>query len=212
MREYPVIFSGPMVQAILEDRKFQTRRVIKPQPALSPNGAWWHWPRLGGIASWTADRRPSPESFMSEAMFERSPYQVGMRLWVRETWYSLPLDLYEKAFDATREACISPDFSTAAFYRADGETGFRVRPSIHMPRWASRIMLEVVNVGVERVDEISDEDARSEGYPGRQAANGFADPRAWFRCLWDEINGKKYPWSSNPFVWVIEFRRIMSNG
>lgn len=227
MKERPIIFSTEMVEAILDGRKFQTRRVIKPQPwhrrnERPPNQ--WCWARKGRIddihefmkvdhAVWW-DKVKSPQS-----MLHFCPYgQPGDLLWVRET------------FKIT-----SHNTSVATVEYKDGDTWFRRfgeqkigrfgvwRPSIHMPRWASRITLEVTGVRVERVRDISYHDAIAEGCPtdnyhdvhpvsGKQRGDimgrGRIGPTAWFANLWDSINAKRgYSWASNPWTWVVEFER-----
>lgn len=212
-KERPILFSSEMVKAILDGRKTQTRRVVKPQPVLSPNGAWWHWPRLAGIASWTADRRPSRHSFMSEAIFEKCPYgQPGDRLWVRETFviqsnYEVehdppfndgrPFRWYE---DDERGECWeqchyrATDPTPELAYPHVDEPTCRWKPSIFMPRWASRILLEIVDVRVERVQSISEADAVAEGieplFTSEQVAtvvglDVYRDkPMPWKNYLW----------------------------
>lgn len=189
MKEHPILFSGPMVRAILDDKKTQTRRLMKPQPAYV-----WGW----GVT------RSDPEHFSAHVRYPgghqpdpwvRCPYgKAGDRLWVRETWTPRK--------EGETELHYAP-----ALYRADmGDvkmfpTG-RWRPSIHMPRWASRLTLENAGVRVERLQDISDADILAEGFP--------EDPPSYaegFAAKWDEIN-PKHPWSSNPWVWVVEFKRI----
>lgn len=196
-----------MIRAILDGSKTQTRRVMKPQPTgqlYSVNGGpEWTYPdpRDPDVPDWGRVRH--------------CPYgAIGDRLWVRETWHSLPLEAFERAFSAGKLATISADFKTAVFYAADAETGFPARPSIHMPRWASRITLEIVNVQVQRLQDITEEDAEAEGITAWAAAycsrrtEDELYARAYFELAWNSINGKRYPWSSNPWVWCITFRRI----
>ena len=195
MKERPIIFSGPMVRAILEGRKTQTRRVVKPQHDCSFDGLAPAREYLGRkhFGSWGA--------YFGWA-FVPCPYgPAGTRLWVRETHY------VERAGH-------------------DGETGFilykasepdmivsRWRPSIHMPRWASRILLEVEDVRLERVQDISDLDALAEGIQviGRTEVNDLSRGkfRHAFRALWDSINAKRgHGWDKNPWVWVVQFRVV----
>lgn len=191
--ERPVIFSGPMVQAILDGRKTQTRRVVKPQPR-SVQGEL----KTGGV--WLFDWR----------LNVACPYgKPGDRLWVRETAYR---------FGETGEV----------FYRADMMSSFGDKvhnwtiwkPSIHMRRISARIFLEITQIRVERVQEISEEDAIAEGAE-YLVQNGLADSailkyapanyhRAGFAMLWDSINGKREgcAWKDNPWVWAISFKRI----
>ena len=225
-RERPIIFSGPMVRAILDGRKTQTRRVVKPQPpADRPRHCWWDAPIYG----WTWDTEPTADWFKV-----KSPYAVGMRLWVRETWqmmYATP-DTWMGGSEVEEDWGPIPERPDGrwADYAADGHDG-PFRPSIHMPRWASRITLEITDVRVERVRDISRDDAFAEGVdrvdpyetnselpPGMPACfrnyqtdGWFAgDPVASFRTLWDSINGNRpgCSWADNPWVWVVSFRRI----
>jgi hypothetical protein len=181
VRERPILFSGPMVRAILEGRKTQTRRIINPK--------WW--------------RCLDPENEQDRiAALSMCPYgQPGDRLWVRETWAMMPdchpVDSYP-VYRAT-----DPGWD-------DSNSGLRWRPSIHMPRWASRITLEITCVRVERLCEISDEDAIAEGITEQEAEDPTYDGSqpAWaFMTLWDSINGFG-SWAANPFVWVVEFQPI----
>lgn len=174
--ERPIIFSGEMVRAILEDRKTQTRRVIKPQPNL-----------LYGLYS---DRNEPV------CNFKLSPFVQGMRLWVRESWW---ID--------------EDDDQPIIFYAAtDQRSDIPLKPPIFMPRWASRITLEIVNVRVERIHDISNDDVVAEGIPEYTFARGCIsdnppDLRWKFIELWDSINAKRgYGWDTNCFVWVLTFK------
>lgn len=200
MKERPILFSGEMVRAILDGSKTMTRRVIKPQPGNvttgpTPMGSnWMAWGMYGMVRDlWC-------------------PYgQPVDRLWVRETWSQFAPR--PKPGDGVPEnACIDyrADYSASALRRGLDSDGDPYkppswRPSIHMPRWASRINLEVVSVRVERVQDISEDDARAEGISnplGSLALNIFPS-------LWDSINLKRgYGWDTNPWVWVIEFKRL----
>ncbi len=223
------MFSAPMVRAILEGRKTQTRRIIKPQPpaellvgrTLGPiygTDLWAIWSTYG-----TAKAAQGNQTLKCPYGAEPHEEKVS-RLWVRETW----------------KGAKWPDWSVAIEYKAGGtytppkDTHFTTlgrlnawTPSIHMPRWASRIDLEVVKVRVERLQDISEEDAKAEGVQGGYPtmldwANHFKEPQiakdmvsrggktnAWYcyRKLWTEINGAE-SWDANPWVWVIEFKRI----
>jgi hypothetical protein len=187
MRERPILFSGPMIRAILDGTKTQTRRVIRPQPGAEVN-------------------RYEPgfvnEAWQSGFVDVSCPYGApGDRLWVRETWGRL----YEPP----------PDDSEPTFYRADYDAEAlatqvlpRWKPSIHMPRWASRITLEVTGVRVERLREITEADAEAEGVSSNLETRTLA--RDEFRALWESINGKRpgCAWEQNPWVWVVEFRCV----
>lgn len=212
MKEHPILFSGPMVKAILDGRKTQTRRVIKPQP---PHWKWNHdqWDERCINVSLNDD---------NDGYYVICSYgKAGDHLWVRETWDFR--DLYP-SFD---KYLIS--------YGADGEQREvkgvsawnpivynypRWRPSIHMPRWASRLTLEIVNIRVEHVQEIKTEDVRAEGIVQTQDGYWLAPlagvpdfPWEWaqpaYASLWNDINDKRgYGWDINPWVWVIEFKMV----
>jgi hypothetical protein len=175
VKERPILFSGPMVRAILEGRKTQTRRVIKPQPEIG--GAYWRTP--GGAIG--RDVKP-----------KYCPYgRPGDLLWVRETW----------AINIGAE----PGESIYA-YRADRERPGDWKPSIHMPRKASRLLLRITDVRVQRVQEISDAEAIAEGCVPVWDAG--VTPRDAFAELWDDINAPRdHGWESNPWVWAISFER-----
>lgn len=222
-RERPIIFSGPMVRAILEGRKSQTRRVLKPQP---DQDASTHWRESWGVWRNTTTH---------PGVRWRCPYgQPGDRLWVRETWLEFDRDHRHEPGPRDRLLDIGRPVRNGVAYRADTDSegdairkeyGYKWRPSIHMPRWASRLTLEVTGVRVERVQEISETDARSEGvhperetrvngrhlavdgYPGRLEAGNLH--RIAFVRLWDSIHARLgHPWEANDWVWVVEFRRL----
>lgn len=196
-----------MVRAILDGRKTVTRRAIKHQPDVpvtdaiphreyphGPPSASWYWrPRLG-------HRQSAP----SAGWDFKCPFgQPGDWLWGRETWQSLGIH------EHLSPSKIPPgsDVQYPATY--DGWVS-KHRPSIHMPRWASRILLEITDVRVERLHEIRNDSARAEGYPADREAEtggGGMDPWIWFRQLWKQRNGAE-GWDANPWVWVVEFRRI----
>lgn len=203
--ERPILFSDAMVRAILEGRKTQTRRVLKPQP---PAGA--HSP---GLVLFPADGGSAcvfDVPLNSPVYRHECPYgQPGNRLWVRE------------AFALHAHGAKDPAGHPIVFYRAQGDQimqGNRWRPSIHMPRWASRIILDITDIRVERVQDISENDARAEGVremaeysmPRNPYEPGICDdPRNAYRILWDQINAKRgYGWDVNPWVWVVEFKRV----
>ena len=184
MKERPILFSAPMVRAILSGSKSQTRRIVKARD-------------LEWMDVHQGLREPDNA--------ERCPHgQPGDRLWVRETWHDASSSLH-----------------SCALYRADGIDLHwdKWTPSIHMPRWASRITLEITSVRVERLQEISIEDAKAEGAWGpddsivQKVTDYFgtdifsANPRKAFQMLWESINGPD-SWAANPWVWVIEFRRL----
>lgn len=225
--EKPILFSAPMVRAILAGTKTQTRRVVtvpwKGSTRALPYGPYY------------VDDCDSPGRLMfcdeygdyHEWSKCAAPYGApGDRLWVRETWapWSSTEDIENRG-----EAAVLADAKAqlpwaCVMLRADANGGSvdvkRWRPSIFMPRWASRLLLEVVSVRVERLHAITPTDARAEGIklgelmPAR--INGepgqvmIFDPIKAYAVLWDAINGKRdgCAWASNPWVWVIEFQRI----
>lgn len=184
-KERPILFSGPMVRAIIDGRKTQTRRVVR-----DPIGAI----DRGHIVSARTGREVT------------CPFGApGDRLWVRETWAPV----------------LNESGETDRFvYRADGgdysdwetEDGdpFRWKPSIFMRPAGCRLRLEVTGIRVERLHEISEEDARAEGCVSRtyRDGRGAESARLDFQGLWESINGKRAPWASSPWVWVVEFRSL----
>lgn len=187
MKERPILFSTPMVQAILEGRKTMTRRVVKPQPINSDY--------------WTAQSNAFyPNTNSAEPKILRCPHgQVGDRLWCKETYSLTDLGVIYKAN------------MDDADMRLFGSTNRKWKPSIFMPRKFSRITLEITNIRVERLQDITEKDAIKEGVPPF-SPNGMAVsstiPRKQFCVLWNSINSDRgYSWESNPWVWVIEFVR-----
>lgn len=214
MNERPILFSGSMVRAILDGRKTQTRRVATSRkengiiagPAAEPGGAIEAW----GGGAWN-------KSSHQQVVF--SPYgRVGDRLWVKEThaFYSLN---FNHAGCGNIGTWHPSDRDVCCHYRegCPSELAQRFdkwRPSIFMPRWASRITLQITMVGVERLQDISCEDALAEGIdhytPGVTAGErgeSEADPRTEYQALWESINGPG-SWKKNPFVWVLDFKHI----
>lgn len=174
MRERPILFSGQMVRAILEGRKTQTRRMVKPQAAILTD----EMARGFGI------RPPAVEN----APVIPCPYgQPGDRLWVRETW------------------AVHPE-TGSLLYRADDEApaDTRWKPSIHLPRKHSRILLEMTSIRVERLQTISWEDALAEGTDNDPATTNAVGS---FAKYWDYINGAE-AWDINPWVWVVGFKKV----
>lgn len=195
MTERGMIFNSEMVRAILDGRKTQTRRPVK-FPVHDKNlGCELAGNELAGELS--------AGNYLNSAFGKQ-----GDRIWVRETWarYNIDQDSYDMAYRATPPA--------------DWPEGGRWRPSIHMPRWASRILLEITNIGVQRIHSISQNDTAREGLmrlpaTGRYCINqgdqyfGGAshDAREVFSWLWQSIYGEE-SWNANPWVWVIEFKRL----
>jgi hypothetical protein len=230
MKERGILFSAPMVKALLAGTKTVTRRLFKLAPGFKEE-----YIRFGAH-----ELRAEHECAYGEA---------GDRLWVRETWRTLK-SLDAKSPQAMAKACLEAGWErpwAPIQYEADGarhawddeaaDAG-KTRVSIHMPRWASRITLEVTDVRVERLQDISEEDAKAEGVQliaaacdkncdcGHAPQPGKAHPltrvltplegkvtaanmyRAAFADLWEDINGKRAGWASNPFVWRVTFRRL----
>lgn len=218
MKSTQILFSGLMVRALLAGTKTQTRRIMNPQPRPEgPCGFWFH------------------DDYIQRNSGEIWKYPYGRRgdvLWVREAWAKDEHGVYWYRADADEDGAVP--------YLMNGDGGFgcgvghyrpmKWKPSIFMSRWASRITLEITDVRVERLQNISEEDANAEGV----SMDDPVDPVFCARCqgsglingggmeldcrdcntavkryasLWDSLNGKKAPWASNCFVWVIEFKR-----
>jgi hypothetical protein len=222
VRERGIIFSPAMVRAILRDEnpKSQTRRIVKPQPAP---GCYYAMNANNSHALHFAEQRDAAGGFVCVPPTPRSkdhrlacPYGVpGDRLWVRETW--------RRSAGASGEILFAAELSE--YDRAEKGPW---KPGIHMPRTASRIDLEIVSVCVERLrdlearPDLGEADVLAEGLtfvedmPSADLPRQYGLPdrmvsrTPWcaFQKLWDELNGKRAPWASNPWVWVITFRRI----
>ena len=195
-RERQILFSAPMVRAILDGRKTQTRRIAKPR--FDDRKPCEHWKGENHDGDATMYRHCSHGS---EGL--GCPYgQPGDRLWVRETWFSsnpkTPSRVRYAADDLIR-------LEDGLFARAVCNPP-KWRPSLFMPRWASRITLEIVAVRVERLQDISDTDAIREGIPDYPDFTGDS-PVHDYSALWESINGNG-SWDLNPWVWVIEFKRV----
>ncbi len=222
-KERPILFSGPMVRAILEGRKTQTRRVVKhAHDPDGPAGAVHPARESGWIAWWPGD---DPLGELPE--FTKREYRIGFhcpygqpgdRLWVRETWRISGGTTGCGLNTAGVEYKAGGDRAIGVGYR-DAEAAKAVchgwRPSIHMPRWASRLTLEVTGVRVERVQEITPIDAVAEGLRnlrgGGQTLHACYGRSAigQFQALWDSINAKRgHGWEQNPWVWVVAFRPL----
>lgn len=215
-RELPILFSAPMVRAILAGRKTQTRRIMKPLRTANLPSSPGNW-KLEYDANGFGGLVERGEGWTSCVPLPRSRYGVpGDRLWMRETW------AVEVGLETVRAAHL--DDTETVFYRADDshrgpltDRAGRGRPGIHMPRWASRITLPVVDIRGQRLNDISEEDARAEGFSpdpipclvnGKLATVAFFDPIRWFAALWDGINVPHAPWSSNPWVYAISFPAV----
>ena len=187
IKERPILFSAPMVRAILESRKTVTRRAVKGSG-------------LNFLADFTPEYAALPENHFC-------PHgKPGDRLWVREAWARVGI-------------AQAPDQQWVVYRESDNRTdyGGPWKPSIHMPRWASRILLEITDVRVERLQDISEAQALAEGIYSDPAVNGMytADgdnytskqdgPGRAFADLWKSTGGD---WVANPWVWVVEFKRV----
>ncbi|EBV5225938.1 hypothetical protein DO700_23430 [Salmonella enterica subsp. enterica serovar Litchfield] len=210
MKERGMIFNAEMVNAILSGRKTQTRRPIKwkqtrfTEIAERDDGSLWPWAedceRGGDI--WFA-----------------CPYgEIGDRIWVRETWQVIHDHIDESSHVEYRTYAPSIPKEKDRYWHtvyaehfgdeSREERGFPWRPAIHMPRWASRILLEITDVRVERLRDLSEEDAKSEGIiPSAGGVLPGWEYRINFRDLWMDIYGTDN-WEANPWVWVIEFKRV----
>lgn len=207
MTERPILFSAPMVRAILDDSKTQTRRVVRPQPSEGDK-----------VFSWGPDsfyRAPVADPRVADFRFFCCPHgSPGDTLWVRETWCNV--DDGDPAHDDRISAVLDEDGYDFTAYRADDwldcpAADGRWRSSIFMPRRRSRITLEVMSVRVERIQEISLDDIRAEGVrPDQEASLLWRETLAEnFRDLWDGINGRRgFGWHANPWVWCIAFTRV----
>ncbi|MDY2158182.1 hypothetical protein RKG32_07060 [Klebsiella pneumoniae] len=215
MKERGMIFNGEMVRAILDGRKTQTRRIMKPQPEPCPRGGHW-WPsNVFKTMLHVEDEMQNGKGGWGGLVGGACPFgDVGDRIWVRETWAeagaSAPdLKLYRANY---------PEHVPSIYENVPPAEEIRWTPSIHMPRWASRILLEITGVRVERLNAISEEDARAEGIIDGGCLNcrepepcGCANPEPdatdAFAYLWQSIYGQEN-WNANPWVWVIEFKRV----
>ncbi len=215
MSEHPILFSAPMVRALLDGRKTQTRRIVNPQPdhdaiiavgeiGTSRGAAYVRYPDSGGLTT----RLPFPYG------------QPGDRLWVRENCRAEELEsglvgVRYQADGAFREIENTQEAAESWFdlrhYGRGTKVGLlygRIVPSIHMPRWASRITLEITGIRVERLLMISEDDCAAEGiarpeWNRNDTVLAYSIP---YRNLWESIHGLG-SWHINPWVWVVEFQR-----
>ena len=202
MRERPILFSAPMVRAILEGRKTQTRRTVKQVGKdggfVILNYGTHDWPYRsddGESASHTV--RIGNKLYQNETPHDCPYGRPGDRLWVKETFRDA------RAVAAGR-----------VLYRASGDTACGWRPSIFMPRELSRVTLEVTGIRVERLQDISEADAIAEGVDFDLSEYPFSGqptrtPTLAYRQLWNGINGTD-SWAANPWVWVVEFKRVQA--
>lgn len=223
MKERSILFNAPMVRAVLDDSKTQTRRIAK----LTDAG---HVKEPGGHRRWHPG---DPNARLA------CPYgQPGDRLWVREAWRigawceddeELAIDYlasapektpwievpesaaFEKYWIQSSDDCIEAGVATDCngdYHWEPGQSPCRKRPSIHMPRWVSRITLEIVSVRIERLQDISEADAIAEGAPWSACGSPQeGSHKAGYAALWESINGAG-SWDANPLVWVVEFKKV----
>ena len=211
-RERPIIFGTAMVQLILGGRKTQTRRLVRIPSIVAHDGETFPLGEGETAAdSTTIVRRKDGvfRAWMSEYPEEGGvdvacPYgQTGDRLWVRESWWHHQSAFIDQAGflggTITRLGEVGGSYNANdEFSPARHPNVWRKRSAMYMPRWASRLVLEVVDIRVQRLQEISDEDARAEGF----------EPVRSFARVWDDVNGERAPWATNPWVWAISFRRL----
>lgn len=193
VKERPILMSAAMVRAILDGKKTQTRRIIKPQPSLKDRN--------------TFTTETMTEAWQAGFVPVDCPYgNRGWKLWVRETWRCFGGPEYE--YQREPKSIV---FKATADIIDSGPW----KPSIFMPRWACRIVLLIEEIRVERLQQISEEDCRKEGCSGGHDSIPdypySATPREHYRDIWTRINGKKGPrsWDADPFVWVVQFRRVL---
>lgn len=235
MKERPILFSAPMVRAILDGTKTQTRRLVKPQPEPIPVDV----PKAPGDNGWWWPAKAARSMVQIRDMGAFCPYgKLGDRLWVREAFFAW--GRWETRFSAKKGrdewhfVDMSAESGNDYLYAADGVSNtqafikrrggvqpmYWMRPSIHMPRRASRILLQLVSVRVERLNDISEADALAEGIHqetvdmilGTAEAMNQREPRPAreaYRLLWEDINGPG-SWAANPWVWCVEFKRVQA--
>lgn len=225
MKERPMIFNAEMVRAILDGRKTQTRRIVKGVPESHNFHGWVMSSTCAkdeGKACWAVGKSP----LLNQPIRMHCPFgDVGDRIWVRETFQGplIPEDELSEFLGANPDKFESPAYCEYAadggprpeYVDADDNTRHGWRPAIYMPRWASRITLEITGVRVERLNSISQEDVQAEGMELTGWRPTYSDPdsggEVWtpydnFAQLWESIYGEE-SWQANPWVWVIDFKR-----
>ena len=207
----PILFSTKMVQAILEGRKTQTRRIIKPQPKKGIIATAFDFKK--GFYASKIKIEENPDRFEITELF-KPKFQIGDILWVRETFINC---------SSFKEYPLFSEIKGNFCYKTNNFIGgHKWKPSIHMPKEAARIFLEVTNVRVERLQDISEEDAIAEGIKKTwinddikqcrfknyiNDGKGSKSPIDSFNSLWKKINGED-SWNANPWVWVYEFKQV----
>lgn len=235
IKERPILFSCAMVRAILDGRKTQTRRVMKPQPPRDDEDGDYEYGNTPPKCEWyeativgkDGEERPGPTIFGAyyDEWGIKCPFGgPGDRLWVRETWSPDHAAFFPNYQDIYRaDSHVDVENGLAYSPEAKSHFLFRWRPSIHMPRRACRIILEITSVRVERVQQISEADAMAEGIiklpatgrfviakGGQYFDNTWRTAREAFQVLWDSINAAKrgFGWKDSPWVWVIGYKRL----
>lgn len=232
MKEHPILFNTEMVKALLDGRKTQTRRVIKPQPDTSDMKTYT------ALTGRTYDDRCATANHIDGKWYlcipgmslevGRCPYgQVGDRLWVREMWgvgtRPCPVDGWYDGIEYKADEFYIDEIEDLPLYKVEvpediclDDYSGKWRPSIHMFRWASRINLEITDIRIERVQDITQEDAKAEGMTNDDDPHwrpSYSDPdsggnpsyKNTFCCVWNSIYEN---WSVNPWVWVVEFKIV----
>jgi hypothetical protein len=219
MRERGILFSEPMVLALLAGKKTQTRRMVGGDVVFGPKEYY----RSPAGKAWRQDFFPLETAANGALKF--CPYGVpGDRLWVRETWAAEELDRERKRIGIQYKATPAPKCRSGHYvdrpsdfelkrpvHGAIGNEDGCWRPGIHMFRWAARLVLEITEVRVQRLQEISKTDALAEGVPLNIPVELCSDPVAEFRELWDLINEDRCPWTSNPWLWCVSFKLVESS-
>jgi hypothetical protein len=230
MKEIPILFSTPMVQAIMSGRKTQTRRIIKPQPIIDHDS--------GFVFDGKHKKQYCMHNWHDEFIDDFSRWMPGDIIWVRESfqfWDKLSGGGYAYKADFTQRYGAWERDTPKKFH--DVERIEKWNPSIHMPKEAARVWLEITKITIEPLHDINEKDAKAEGFAciskdgGRTYKYGIpdndglpgvdnvgwpwqdwnTDPAKAFRTLWYKINGKE-SWNENPWVWVIEFKVLSTNG
>lgn len=224
MKERPILFSAPMVRAILDGSKTQTRRVMRPQMVYGNV--------CGIFPSWYLPTGPDSGTLWpngKEKILSMCPFgHPGDRLWVRETYFAYGrwetrfsskngrdewhfIDMTVECDRIYQFAADNPDVPVRTSRHGGASPGWWKRPAIHMPRAVSRTSLEITGVRVERLNSISDEDAEAEGIDFLRRVPDVDEtltPRDLFMCLWDSVATVGADWKSNPWVWGVDFNRI----
>jgi len=229
MKQRPILFNGAMVRAILNGQKTQTRRIVKPHGWTTEQMSKYEFAHVlqAADAEGLTCKQPAKDAYAgfnltpgaASPTYFKCPFgTIGDQLWVRETWMpdaprdgtwadvefygckDAPLSLIPEHYRKPEHCLFNASWTGAAFV---GWT-----PSIHMPRWASRITLEITSIRVERLQDISEEDAEAEGIDYLRSipdVDETLSAKELFSALWDSVY---HSWGENPWVWVIEFKRV----